>query len=368
MLKKLIQIAIIFLAVLSVLACEKLTGPSPTEVLNNYLDALYKGRYVESYSYVSVEDKAVQDLKSYLKKLDSPLAKVITSKISYEIVKLEKSDKTATADVEITGPDFGPLFFDVLGAALKSAFGGGGEKEMAKALAKKPASGEVPLITVKQTYQLVKEKDGWKVFLDWKTKKIKEDKLATIKNLMAEAEKLRRSKKLEEVIEKYEKVLELGVGISYKTGWDREDKRRHSIMVDAKEGIRKVKIEIKQIEEKQSYIDNIVLYDLQSRYYETYLGERVPGIAFKIKNKGNRTLKEVEVTVYFKDASGTIIAEKTYHPVLVSKYSFSGDNKPLKPNYIWQIERGEFYKADSVPTEWKEGAVSAKITNIEFAK
>ena len=89
-------------------------------------------------------------------------------------------------------------------------------------------------------------------------------------------------------------------------------------------------------------------------------------VEFKIKNKGDRTLKEVEVTVYFKDALGTIIAEKSYHPVLVTKYSFSGGNKPLKPNYIWQMEGGKFYKADSVPSEWKEGVVSAKIANIEF--
>ena len=168
---------------------------------------------------------------------------------------------------------------------------------------------------------------------------------------MAEADALRKSKKLEGAIAKYEKVLELDAQ-----------------MVNAQESIGEVKSEIKQIEEKQSYIDNVVLYDLQSRCYETYLEKRVPGVEFKIKNKGNRTLKEVKVTVYFKDASGTIIAEKTYHPVLVTKYSFSGDNKPLKPNYIWQMERGKFYKADSVPTEWKEGAVSAKITNIEFEK
>jgi hypothetical protein len=105
---------------------------------------------------------------------------------------------------------------------------------------------------------------------------------------------------------------------------------------------------------------------LKARYYTTYLDEKVPGVEFKIKNKGKRTLKEVEVTVYFKDAKGNVIAEETYHPVFVSEFSFGRKNKPLKPNYIWQLERGKFYKADSVPDEWKEGAVSAKITNIEF--
>ena len=352
MLRKLIQISIIFLASLTMLACDKLSGPSPNEVLNNYLDASLKGRYEESYSYVSAEDKALKDLQSYLKeneKTDNPFAQAIASKVSYKILKLEKSDKHATADVEITLPDFGLIFSDVMGAAFKSAFGGGDEKEMEKILAKKFESGEVPLTTEKETFKLLKEEDGWKVFLDWKTEKIKKERQAKIQTLLAEAEDLKKSMKLHGAAQKYEQVLELD-----------------SEMVDAKKGLEETKKEIKTFEEKQAYINNVMLYDLKANYYKTYLEEKVPGVEFKLKNRGDRTLKEVEVTVYFKDASGAIIAEEDYHPVLVTKYSFSGDNKPLKPNYVWQMERGKFYKADSVPTEWKEGAVSAKITNIEF--
>ena len=352
MLRKHIQISMIFLATLTILACDKLSGPSPNEVLNQYLDASLKGRYEESYSYVSAADKAVKDLQSYLKeneKKDSPFTEAIVSKVSYKILSLEKSEKTATANVEITLPDFGSMFAGVMGAAFKSAFGGGDEKEMEKILDKKFEGGEVPLTTKEETFKLVKEEDGWKVFLDWKTEKIKKERQAKIQALLVEAEELKKSKKLHGAVKKYEQILELD-----------------SEMVDAKEGLKETKKEIKSFEEKQAYIKNVVLYDLKARYYETYLEKKVPGVEFKLKNKGDRALKEVEVTVYFKDANGTIIAEEDYHPVLVTKYSFSGDNKPLKPNYIWQMERGKFYKADSVPSEWKEGSVSAKITNIEF--
>jgi len=350
--RKINQFVIICLAVLAIVACEKLSGSSPNEVLNNYLNASLKGKYKEAYSYVSAEDKAIKDLQSYLKeneKEDNPFAQAITSKVSYKILKLDKSDKRATADVEIILPDFESIFADVMGAAFKSAFGGGDEKEMEKILAKKFESGEVPMTTKKETFNLVKQEDGWKVYLNWKSEKIKKEKQAKIQALLAEAEELKKSKKLHGAVEKYEQVLELD-----------------SEMVDVKEGLEETKKEIKSFEEKQAYIKNVVLYDLKAKYYKTYLDEKVPGVEFKIKNKGDRTLKEVEVTVYFKDANGTIIAEEDYHPVLVTKYSFSGDNKPLKPNYVWQMERGKFYKADSVPSEWKEGAVSAKITNIEF--
>ena len=101
---------------------------------------------------------------------------------------------------------------------------------------------------------------------------------------------------------------------------------------------------------------------------DAVLDGRVPGVRFKLRNKGDKTLDKVKVVVLFKDAFGAVIAEQDYHPVLVSEYSFSGDNKPLKPGYIWQMEQGKFYKAKSVPSEWKEGSAEAKITEIRFAK
>ena len=97
-----------------------------------------------------------------------------------------------------------------------------------------------------------------------------------------------------------------------------------------------------------------------------YLEGRVPGVRFKLRNKGDRTLSKVQVTAYFKNASGAVIAEESYHPVLVTEFSF-GNNKPLRPNYIWQQKRGTFYKADAVPSERQVGAVAAKVTDIEFS-
>jgi len=119
--------------------------------------------------------------------------------------------------------------------------------------------------------------------------------------------------------------------------------------------------------ERREYMRRVELYDLKARYYTTYLDERVPGVEFKLRNNGSRTLREVEVTVYFKDARGNTIAEENYHPILTSSFSLE-PSKPLKPGYIWQMERGKFYKAERVPTEWQQGNVEAAVTNIEFAE
>lgn len=354
---QILKIMLGFVLVLSIYGCDKLnelSQPSAKEVLGNYLDASLKSRSEEAYGYISTEDKAVKSLSEYKSesdKKDNPFAAVIVNNVSFKVIKVTESGGTAKADVEITLPDISVMFKDIMGAALNSAFSGKNKKsEIEKSIAKKYESGEVPTTTKNEEFYLVKEKDGWKVFLDWKAKKAKKEKEEKISSLLSDAKKLRKSKKLSGAIQKYEEVLSL-----------------NGEMVEAQKAIKETKQEIQDIKKKQEYLNKVSLYDLKAKYYETYLEKKVTGVEFKIKNKGNRTLKEVEVTVYFKDAKGTVIAEKQYHPVLVTKYSY-GRNKPLKPNYIWQQERGKFYKADSVPTEWKEGAISANITNIEFAE
>ena len=222
--------------ILAIAGCDKLAGPGPKDVLSKYLDASLKGRYEEAYGYVSSTDRAVKSINDYLaenKEKDTPFAKALLGNVSFNIVSVTETGEKATAEVEITLPDFGVIFKDIMGAAFKSAFGGGDQKEMEEYLAKKYENGDLPLATKKETFQLVKEQDGWKVFLDWKTEKIKKEKQAKIEGLLAEAEELKKSRKLHGAIEKYEQVLELD-----------------SELVEAKEGIGETKKEIKSLEAK----------------------------------------------------------------------------------------------------------------------
>jgi hypothetical protein len=127
--------------------------------------------------------------------------------------------------------------------------------------------------------------------------------------------------------------------------------------------------EAKPSREAADYIrDNLVLYDLEAKYFNSMLDGRVPGVDFKIKNKGGRTITSLTVRVVFKDEAGKPIAEDDYYPVHVSEYGYGNSNKPLRPNYIWQQEQDQFYTAKSVPSEWKSGNATATITEIEFEK
>jgi archaellum component FlaG (FlaF/FlaG flagellin family) len=128
------------------------------------------------------------------------------------------------------------------------------------------------------------------------------------------------------------------------------------------------KQEQQEKQEKNLYIANrLQLYDVEAKYMSSVLNDHIPGVVFKIKNEGNRTLNKVEVTIYFMDSTGAVIAEENFLPILVSEYSMS-NSKLLKPGYVWQMENDKFYSAKFIPSEWKEGSIEAKITDIQFSK
>lgn len=116
---------------------------------------------------------------------------------------------------------------------------------------------------------------------------------------------------------------------------------------------------------KREYISkHLAVYELEARYMDSMLDGRVPGLTFKVKNNGDQTLDRVEVTVEFLNASGDAISEEVYNPVIAGGYS---SDPPLRPGHIWQNERGSFYAAKSVPSEWASGRARARVTDIEFA-
>jgi len=135
----------------------------------------------------------------------------------------------------------------------------------------------------------------------------------------------------------------------------------NGLILDADNKVNKLKEQA-----KKDYLPKVLVYDVRAKYFESLLDGKVPGITFKIKNTGDRTLTRVEVMCYFKNKDGMVISEEDFTPVFSGSTFSSSDNKPLKANYIWRMERGKFYSAKSVPDEWKPGLVEVKVINIEF--
>jgi hypothetical protein len=352
-LKKL-TVAFILLFICGCDQVSELTYLGPSEVLIGYLNATKEGRNEEAYRYISAEDKkfkSIEDYKSNASTVDNPLALIMKRKISYKILKSSNSEYGVKVLVELAVPDINVMIKDFMGTAFKPNLLDDDKAELQRSIAAKYENADIPTVIKKQEFHLRKEGSEWKVFLDWKSQKIANEKQAQISKLLSDAQKLRSSNKLDESIQKYEQLLALDGEIA-----------------EAKEGINAVRNQIEGEKLKQDYLKNLTLYELKSAYYKTYLEENVPGVSLKIKNNGNKTLKRIQVTVYFKNKDGIIVFEEKFHPVVERKYSLNENNGPLKPNYIWSMGVGRFYKSESVPSEWKEGSVSARVTDIEFAE
>jgi len=111
----------------------------------------------------------------------------------------------------------------------------------------------------------------------------------------------------------------------------------------------------------KAYMANLELRNLSVGKGKKYLfGSPNPGVFSSLINKGNRTLKEVEITLYFYNGKGAIISEKKLYPVSVSKYRPGRDNDPLGPNSVKKV--GYLVK-EFAPASWG-GKVQMRVTHI----
>jgi hypothetical protein len=313
-------------------------GPDPQKVLSQYLDDFYHGNYEKAYALLSSKDKTVRSLQEFSgdKAEFNAMRKAMSNKITFKVKDVKVTGDKALATVDVTMPDLTAAMDDLMAAAFSQAFGGGkpDEKAMEKKITEKMNDKNLPTTTTTEQFDLLKEKDGWRIYMGWENEK-------KIEQLKAEAEKLDKQKKFIEARAKYSEILSLS-----------------SRNKEAPKKIKALDEKIVKYKEKQAYFPNIEIRDVNIG--KSVLG--IVGVFGEIKNKGDKSLKRVEITTYCLDKDGKVVFEKTFLPVLVSEYSFGfRGNKPLKPNYSEKFG----YKLDDAPSDWN-GNVRVEVTDIEF--
>ena len=228
---------------------------------------------------------------------------------------------------------------------LSQNFGKNNKEKMEQIFIEQYKNKDIPKIIKKESFNLIKESDQWKIFFNWKKDFEKKQKDLKLNILIKDAHRLKKQGDLDGALSKYEEYI--GLGGDFEKG---------------QEYIQEIMNKMEEIKE----IDKIELYDLKAGYYKTYREDNVPGVTFKLKNNSQKELKMVEVTVFFKDDEDVTIFEKKLYPVNVNKFSFRKPNEPLKPNYIWELDEGKFLSIENVPSEWQEGSVIAKVSSIKF--
>jgi hypothetical protein len=181
-------------------ACDQiqdLTGPSPEKVLTAYFDATKAGNWDAAYAHISTQDQASKPLADYKSEVtgENALAAAVLSKTSYKVLSVERQGNRAKASVEVTSPDLIGAFAELLQTTFASAFGGKGTADAQKQMAQKLQASNLPTKTQKEEFALIREEKGWRVFLDWTTKK-------QVASLLAEAERLKKERKLPAAREK----------------------------------------------------------------------------------------------------------------------------------------------------------------------
>ena len=132
---------------------------------------------------------------------------------------------------------------------------------------------------------------------------------------------------------------------------------------EARYGIEKTKKVIFEEEEKEDYFKKVELYDLEQNFFNNE-GEVLTVIRFKLKNKGDRALKRVQVTVYLKDSDRNIIADEVFYPI-AGLATAAPITEPLKPGYTYQLKANKWYIINP-PEKPAARYIEAKVTDIEF--
>ena len=128
--------------------------------------------------------------------------------------------------------------------------------------------------------------------------------------------------------------------------------------------IEKKPVQVAKIDnKKKAYMENLKLTNLTVGKGKKFLfASPNPGLFATLTNKGDRNLKEVEVTVYFYNEKGAIVSEKKLYPVSVSKYRPGRDNDPLNAKNAKKV--GYLVKKFAPPS-WS-GKVQMRVTDIIF--
>jgi len=309
------------------------TGPSPKEVMGSYLDAHGKGNDEEAYSLLSSKDKTAKSLDAFSESEGSDFKSILRQKVSYQVKEIKTKGDKAEATVEVTTPDitggFGELIWSILSMVLE---GKQEDDAIEKELAEKLQGKNWPTTTKTEYFDLVKEEDGWKVFLNY-------EGIATSQELKTKAEILEKQKKYAEAKSALEEAMKL-----------------NSKDTEIPGKIKAMDKKATEYKERQMYFDKIEVRNVSVE--QNHLGQL--GVFGELKNRGDRTLRAVAITVYYLDKEGDGIREKTYYPVLINGESY-GDNQPMKPNY----GKTFWYRIEGAPSDWAK-KVKVAVTDVEF--
>jgi hypothetical protein len=151
---------------------------APVDVVKAYLQAIHARDFDAAYPYISSADRRVRDKQSYLRSQQSlsgfalQLASRLSADMEVWLIKERSGPNRALVEIgyrlpsgdEIAGQllDWNSDKLNALSAKEQSA--------IVEALGKSKKSGKMITVEGRETFDLVLEKQGWKIFEDWRSR------------------------------------------------------------------------------------------------------------------------------------------------------------------------------------------------------
>ena len=154
---------------------QKSSDRAPLAIATAYLHALYARDLHAAYGYLSAADKSAQAEDGYVK--SQPVNRGFGLRLARrlaaygEVRALSRSDGSSRARIELAYNY--PAQEDLAGIVYNwdmprlNALTAREQEEILKTLAARQRSGKLIMVKGRETFDLVKEPDGWKVFLNW---------------------------------------------------------------------------------------------------------------------------------------------------------------------------------------------------------
>ena len=95
------------------------------------------------------------------------------------------------------------------------------------------------------------------------------------------------------------------------------------------------------------YIPHLEIYDITTNTYQPSLSDPCTVVDFKVKNNGNRTLKQISVAITFKGPYGHIILSEEVD--IINTDASAASSSLFNPGSIWQSDDVPAFTAYNIP-------------------
>jgi len=167
----------------SLLAANRMTWPAepslsdqdPARVLQAYVRATYARDFVAAYRFISTEDRKVRDLNRYVQQRGSyggfilEAARKLSEYVEIQTLKTQGSPNRVHMSIKYLVPDpqkLAPLLFNWDPYRL-NALPPAEQKRLIDSLDQRGREGSFAMSQGEETFELVKESNDWRIFLNW---------------------------------------------------------------------------------------------------------------------------------------------------------------------------------------------------------